>query len=147
MAPAADLISQTLRAHTVRLTPGRLAVLRTLLAAPYALSGTEIEQRIQAGVDRATMFRTLRLLEQKQLIHRVADYAETVRYAAAPTLRLAASPPHIPVEHVHLKCLVCQRLYCLPHVPVPTVPEASGLQVSRHDCLLSGVCKTCQTTH
>lgn len=140
----ADLIQQTLRAHTVRLTPGRRVVLEVLLAAPHALSGTEIEQRVQAGVDRATMFRTLRLLEQKQLIHRVVDYAETVRYAATPALRPAWGNCSLPAEHVHLKCVVCQRLYCLPHVPVPAVPEASNLRISRRDCLLSGVCENCQ---
>ena len=54
----------------------------------------------------------------------------------------AATP--LPADHVHLKCLVCQHLYCLPQVPVPAVPEASGYRITRRDCLLSGVCAQCQ---
>jgi len=141
---SAELIAQTLRASTVRLTASRRAVLEVLLAAPFALSGTEIEQRVPMRLDRATLFRTLRLLEQKQLIHRVLDYTETVRFAAAPALRTAQPAPALPSEHVHLKCTVCQHLYCLPHVPVPAVPEAGGYLVTRRDCLLSGVCERCQ---
>lgn len=140
-----DLIPLTLRAHQLRHTPSRRVVLEVLLAAPCALSGAEIEQQAPAGqgLDWATLFRTLRLLEQKQLIHRVLDYGETVRYAAAPALR-GAAPAALPAEHVHLKCTVCQRLYCLPQVPVPAVPEASAYHVSRRDCLLLGVCAHCQ---
>ncbi|NML64215.1 hypothetical protein HHL22_03255 [Hymenobacter sp. RP-2-7] len=140
----AEFIAQTLRAHALRLTPSRRAVLEVLVAAPFALSGTEVEQQAPTSLDRATLFRTLRLLEQKHLIHRVVDYTETVRFAAAPALRAASPPLGPPTEHVHLKCLVCQHLYCLPHVPVPAVPEAGGYHVTRRDCLLSGICERCQ---
>lgn len=135
-------VALTLRAHAVRLTPCRRQVLGALLQSDMALSGTELEPHLHQARDRVTLYRTLRLLEQKGLIHRVVDYTETVRYAAAAALR-APVDAALPAEHVHFKCTSCQHIYCLPQVAVPPLPPPGRHHVTRRDCLLSGVCERC----
>ncbi|HEX8349604.1 MAG TPA: hypothetical protein VF598_06570, partial [Hymenobacter sp.] len=78
MEKAPDLIAQTLTRHGLRQTPVRLGVLRALQAALYALSGHEIEQLLGPGIDRITLYRTLRSFEEKGLIHRVMDASDIV---------------------------------------------------------------------
>lgn len=139
-----DQVPQLLRAHQVRLTPGRRQVLGILLQASCALSGREIAAQLSRAVDRATLFRSLRLLEPKGLIHRVVDYTEILRFAPNPALLIPPSPALLPAEHVHFKCTACQRIYCLPQLPVPGGEAVPGSHlVTRRDFLVSGVCVRC----
>lgn len=141
--PAPDPVFAALLRHSVRPTAVRRAVLDLLLQSPYALSGTEIEQRLVLNSDRITLYRTLRTFEEKGLAHRVIDPSETVRYAVC---REPARAADAPASHVHFKCLACQHTYCLSHVPVPPVAVPSHYQVLHGDYLISGICAQCRPT-
>lgn len=140
MTPDDDLVLTALRHHAVRPTRVRRSVLAVLLRSPFALSGTELESHLRPLSDRITLYRTLCTFEQAGLVHRVADHADTVRYAAnpSPTARVA------PTDHVHFKCTVCRHIYCLSQVPVPAVELPGPYQVERRDYLLSGTCAGCR---
>jgi len=135
-------VLSTLKRHGIRPTPTRRSVLHVFQQAFCALSGSEIEGQLPADTDRITLYRTLRTFEEKTLIHRIVDYSETIRYALchAPTATVG-------LDHVHLKCVACQRIFCLPQVAVPPIPASAQYQVVRSDYLLSGVCTQCQPDH
>ncbi len=135
----ADYAQLTLRRNAVRGTVIRQHILEVLLGSPHALSGAEIEQ--QMALDRVTVFRTLRVFEEKGIVHRIVDHSETVRYAAACP---DAPVPALANDHVHFKCLNCRRIYCLNQVPVPAVAPPTAFRVLRGDHLLSGICGQCQ---
>ena len=141
MASTCTLLS-TLRYYSIRSTPIRRAVLQVLQQACCALSGSEIEVDLPAGTDRITLYRTLRTFEDKRLIHRIMDYSEIVRYALCPVPMATVG-----LDHVHLKCVACQRIFCLPQVAVPPVPLLEQYQVVRIDYLLSGICAKCRPNH
>jgi Fur family ferric uptake transcriptional regulator len=140
MAKSLDVIAQTLIRHGLRQTPVRLGVLRALQAAPYALSGHEIEQLLGPGTDRITLYRTLRSFEEKGLIHRVIDASDIVRYAACSR----ECTEHVHADnHVHFKCTRCTHIYCLNQVAIPAVTLPGSFQAVHRDYLLSGVCEQC----
>ncbi|UOQ70207.1 Fur family transcriptional regulator [Hymenobacter cellulosilyticus] len=134
-ATSVEFVRLTLHRHTLRSTAIRQAVLTMLLESSYALSGSEIEKQIVPCTDRITLYRTLRIFEEKGLVHRVIDHCDIVRYAAS-------SPAPAPA-HVHFKCTTCRRLYCLHEVIVPPVELPALYHTSSSDYLLSGVCATC----
>ena len=140
-APVTDAISQTLTRHALRPTPTRRAVLQAFSGKPYALTGAEIEQEIGPGTDRITLYRTLRSFEQQGLLHRVADETDVVRYAACS---IECSPGAHFDNHVHFKCEVCQRTFCLSQVAIPAVTLPGRFAAQRRDYLLWGTCGQCQ---
>ena len=136
-----DPVFAALLRHSVRPTAVRRAVLDILFQSPFALSGAEIEQQLPLDSDRITLYRTLRTFEAKGLAHRVIDHSETVRYAV---YREAPPATDAAANHVHFKCLACQRTYCLSQVMLPTVVVPAHYQAVRGDYLISGICEWCQ---
>lgn len=136
-----DRIAQTLTRHGLRQTAGRRAVLQVLAESPFAMSGSEIEERLEPGMDRITLYRILKSFEENGLIHRVVDTSDVVRYAAC-SIECSAHA-HFD-NHVHFKCSTCRHIYCLPQVTVPAVALPARFEVSTRDYLLGGVCRDCQ---
>ncbi|NVO83850.1 Fur family transcriptional regulator [Hymenobacter terrestris] len=141
MPTSADRLVRTLSQHGLRQTPVRRSVLQVLADAAFALSGSEIEQQLPAGTDRITLYRTLKSFEESGLIHRVIDSTDVVRYAAC-SIECSAEA-HFD-NHVHFKCTICQHIYCLNQVAIPTVTLPAQFQVVSRDYLLAGVCRECQ---
>jgi Fur family ferric uptake transcriptional regulator len=140
--PIAARINETLARHELRATPIRRQVLQVLLSRPYALSSNDIEQALgEAGIDRITLYRTLRTFEQQGVIHRVIDATDIIRYAACAT----GCTEHAHHDnHVHFKCTTCQHTYCLTQISIPPVVLPGRFQAERSDYLMSGVCAQCR---
>ena len=100
------------------------------------------EQELGAeGIDRITLYRTLRTFEQQGVIHRVIDATDIIRYAACAT----GCTEHAHHDnHVHFKCTACQHTYCLNQVSIPPVVLPGRFQAERSDYLMSGVCSQCR---
>ena len=135
-----NLVLLALHRCNVRPTRVRESVLQRLCQSPFALSGADIEKQLVPPADRITLYRTLRLFEERGLIHRVIDHCEIVRYAICVSL----TAPGAGADHVHFKCSACQHIYCLSEVAVPRVVLPDQYRVVRGDHLLSGVCARCQ---
>jgi Fur family transcriptional regulator, ferric uptake regulator len=142
--PLTARIHETLARHELRATPIRRQVLQVLLSRPYALSSNDIEQALAAtGIDRITLYRTLRTFEQQGVIHRVIDATDIIRYAACAT----GCTEHAHHDnHVHFKCTACQHTYCLNQVSIPPVVLPGQFRAERSDYLISGVCSQCRPT-
>ena len=56
-------MAYTLVRHGLRETPARRAVLTLPSGRGYALTGTEVEREISGGIDRVTLYRTLKSFE------------------------------------------------------------------------------------
>ncbi len=139
--PTADRIDELLTHHALRPTPVRRAVLGVMADTPFALSGGEIEQQLAAGTDRVTLYRTLKSFEEQGLLHRVMDGTDIIRYASC-SIECSAGA-HFD-NHVHFRCTVCQRIYCLYQVAVPAVVLPKNFEAHTRDYLLGGVCGTCR---
>jgi Fur family transcriptional regulator, ferric uptake regulator len=94
---------QYLGEQNLRMTAQRKAILQCLLRAQQHLREEDVYAQVRAqghGIGRATVFRTLKLLEQCDLAQRV-EAADGI-----PRFELKYDRPH----HDHLICVECGRI-------------------------------------
>lgn len=121
---------------TRRNTRQREAVQKALAEAPGPLSVQEILLAAgeEARLGIATVYRTLRLLEEAKAIHPVALPDGEIRWEASDR-----------GHHHHFHCRICSRVLdlegCPLHLHEGTVP--SGFVVERHEVTLVGICPSC----
>src|SRR5687768_3931591 len=96
-----QVFSDHLTRHGLRLTTQRTRILDYLLAAERHVTLEEIYQALRkSGVGRATVFRTLKMLEECHLATHVTGAAGGSRY------EIHLERPH----HDHLICIECSRI-------------------------------------
>ncbi len=130
---------QILRAHRLRLTPGRKAILGLFIRRKHALSHADIERWLQPRYDRVTVYRTLRTFLKRGLIHKVLDDEGALKYALCSDTCTATTHHH---NHVHFKCNRCGETSCL-EVDIPPVHLPRGYRASEWNLLIQGVCHKC----
>ncbi|MFW5652557.1 MAG: Fur family transcriptional regulator [Planctomycetota bacterium] len=122
-----------------RRTEQRNAILAVIRRASGPLTVNEIHQAavtFAPGLGKATVYRTIRLLEEEHLLQTVVLSDGQSRYERADL-----------DEHSHFHCRVCDRVFDVsapPPEPEPvqrSIPD--GFKVDRSEMNLYGVCSTC----
>lgn len=129
-----------LRAHGQRVTRPRRAVvaaLASLAGHPSAEDvGAEVA-RIDPGVHRATVYRTLDTLAALGVVTHVHSHGTTAYHLARPD----------DGDHLHARCRSCDRVVDLPgdllEEAVARVREGTGFRVEPAHVALSGTCADC----
>lgn len=128
-----------LRTAGYKITPPRLAVLQVIEQDGEHLNPTEILKRAQAiypAVGRATVYRTLELLTQLQIVR--------------PIYVGESGPTYIRAEggHHHLVCAQCQKIVdfdqCVADQMVQELSERFGFTIQSHLLEFYGVCAACR---
>lgn len=128
---------QILKHHNLKNTGCRKFIITELLNSSAALSEHEIKQSLPDLFDRVTFYRSLKTLEESNIIHRVILHDSTVKYA----LNKEAFPEG---DHAHFHCMQCDTVTCLD-VPLPNPPHMpTGFSVASVDVLLEGTCPNCK---
>jgi Fur family ferric uptake transcriptional regulator len=140
-APSAIDAVAWLREHGLRATHGRIAIVRLLDASSTPLTLAEIHEKVKArGCDFATVFRFVSILEQKQLVQRVAWIDGTTRH------EMSARDGHH--HHHYLICRECHKVEPLDECVVESfenqIAKERGYAGLSHSLQLSGVCPECQ---
>jgi len=127
----------TTRGH--RLTAGRRAVVDAMLAGDDLFSVADI-QRLVPRVGRATVFRTMRLLVDLDLVCRVRLEDGSLRY------RLRVAPEH----HHHLVCTGCGSVEDFSDCGVDAVSKTlagrTKYEIQGHRLELYGLCPECRVS-
>lgn len=121
----------------IRRTPVREAVLTILLEERRPLSYREVAVRLPGRQDRVTLYRTLLLLLEKGLVHRVQDLEGTWRFCAH------APSSGCPGNHPHFVCRVCGRMTCLTGIALPWLEMERGTVIEGKQMVVYGVCASC----
>ena len=133
---------QVLTGKSLRITRPRLDILASMLSHGSALGQQEIEHRLGPGVDRVTVYRTLRTFVTEGILHAIPDEEFGVRYALCD--EHACEPNgHHHHDHVHFKCTRCGDTLCLDDVRLPALPLPAGYQTQELTVLAKGICQTC----
>ncbi len=143
LATPQDQANQLLAARDLRITKPRHEVLTLLLQADKALSTHEIEQRLPAGADRVTVYRTIKTFVQAGLLHAVPDEAYGQRYAVCDLGHCHTEGTHAH-DHLHFKCNSCGDTLCLEDVSLPPLPIPPGYTVDEITVVAKGICHACQ---
>jgi Fur family ferric uptake transcriptional regulator len=136
-----ELLLERLRARGLRLTPQRELVLAALHHVEGPATAEEIYTRVHtvsASVDISTVYRTLELFQEFQLVSSFDPGDGKRRYE------------HLGVEapHHHLVCRSCGQVIPIEQADVHPLAEhlaaAYGFAVDEGDLTISGLCATCR---
>ncbi len=136
-----ELLLEHLRARGLRLTPQRELVLATLHHIEGPATAEEIYARVHAvsaSVDISTVYRTLELFQEFQLVSSFDPGDGKRRYE------------HLGVEapHHRLVCRSCGQVIPIEQADVRPLAEhlatAYGFTVDEGDLTISGLCATCR---
>jgi Fur family transcriptional regulator, stress-responsive regulator len=139
--PATDALSETLRAHGLKVTAGRLAVMDALDRAPHAPA----EQLFAAvhddlpGTSLQAVYGVLAALTDAGLVRRIEPAGSPALYER-----------RVQDNHHHLICSNChavQDVDCVVgEAPCLTPSNSAGFTVHTAEVTFWGLCPTCQTT-
>lgn len=141
MNPSEQRMTDALRSHGYKLTKARRAVIHTLAGAATPLSISDLHQDAQAraiDLGLVTVYRTLELLEELELVRPVHIYENCHGY-------VIATPGH---TH-HLVCRCCHTVTeiegCDLSRFLERVAAQTGYDITGHWLELEGVCPACRS--
>ncbi len=121
-----------------RITEQRIALLQWLIEQKKACALAELETALAPVMDRATMYRSLKLFLAAGLILKVRDQE------GAPMYVFSSEETHSEASvHPHLKCTRCDSLECLPALPAEYLSRLEEYQIDELQIVLDGVCSNC----
>lgn len=120
-------------------TPNRLLVLRLFLKKTNAFSLNTVAQEL-FFMEKSTIFRTLQLLESKGILHSVVTDDGIKNFALCAEDCIKDNHAHL---HAHLKCNICELLYCIPVTSLPVLNTAKGIHIDNLYILANGTCEEC----
>jgi Fur family ferric uptake transcriptional regulator len=133
-------LMQQLRAAGHRVTPQRLVILESVAHAGDHTSAHEVfteSRRRLPGLNQATVYRTLQMLQAAGLVD--------LHTRRGPTLRFSLRDPQHP--HAHLVCRSCGReLELDPELLAPlanSIHRRTGFQLETRHVTLTGLCPRC----
>ena len=134
--PNLDLIIQRLRLRGHRVTDSRRQVLAGLMAAPAHFTVDDVIRQTP-GVGRATVFRTMKLLQNMNIVCRVLLEDGSLHY------RLGSRG-----HHPHLVCRSCGRVEDFSTCDVASVVEQltrnTEYEIEGHWLEVYGRCSSCR---
>ena len=138
MVAIVDPVNDILKSKNLNVTEIRRQVLMLLLEPGKALTQKEFEESLElplGQVDRVTLYRTIKILLDKRVIHQITIDAQTVKY------KLAGA--HKQSNHPHFHCSHCDRLMCMPQLKIEQNMLPDGFVMESSNLLIDGVCKEC----
>lgn len=127
---------QTLQHHGIRPTAVRILVFRAIDHRSEAFSLADVEDWLPE-MDRSSIFRTLRLFAQHQILHEIDDGSGVEKYCVC---RCEGSQ-HL--NHLHFACSQCGKTYCLEDHTIPLVTLPDGFKTHEVEYIVKGICPKC----
>jgi Fur family ferric uptake transcriptional regulator/Fur family zinc uptake transcriptional regulator len=127
-----------IKAASLRVTPGRVEILKVLVDAARPLSHSEVQEKIPLA-DRVTVYRTLEIFVKKEAAHQVQGPDGAWRFCAQPL-----DTAECPGNHPHFLCLSCGKMICLPDQKLPRVHVPDGFSVGGKQLVVYGKCDGCE---
>lgn len=126
-------IEEILKKHNLKSTGCRKFILNELLNCGAALSENEIKQKLPDLFDRVTFYRSLKILEECTIIHRIVLPDSSVKYALNYTFS----------SHAHFHCVECGSVICMDTDIVNLSSLPNGFTLNSMNVLLEGICPKC----
>ena len=139
MSEKAEAI-RILEKYSLKNTQLRQKMLGRFLEADSALSHKDIEDRLAADFDRVTIYRNLKSFEERGIIHLVRSDQNVALYAICHE---NCSDQHHLDSHVHFKCQICEKTFCLDKIEIPEISLPEGYSISELSYLAIGKCEEC----
>lgn len=141
MSKVKDIVAQAdklLRQRKLRNTKARNDILQVFLRVDKALSKNDIESHFKE-IDRITLYRTLKIFEEKGIIHEAIDGTATPRYALCEDCDAGEHMHH----HAHFHCKECGSTYCIDEIAPPDISAVKRVKIQDVELVLKGICENC----
>lgn len=138
MVANVNVANDILKSKNLNVTEIRRQVVKLLLEPGRALTQKEIEEALEekmGRVDRVTLYRTIRVLLKKIVIHQIAIDAQVVKYKLAGEYKIN--------NHPHFHCCCCDRLVCMPQLKIEQDMLPDGFVMQSSSLVIDGVCPEC----
>lgn len=132
------LVNELLKSKSLNVTDIRRRVMIALMQPGRALTQKELEEELErqlGQVDRVTLYRTIRVLLEKGIIHQIPIDAQLVKY------KLAGE--HKKSDHPHFHCSCCNKLVCMPQLNIKQNMLPGGFTMQTVSLVIEGVCPQC----
>ena len=130
---------ELLESYGIKPTANRILVLDAMLRAGCSLSLSDLEAGLET-VDKSSIFRTLNLFRQQQLVHSFEDGSGSMKYEIC---RSHSETCAIGERHIHFFCEVCHQTTCLTDIKIPVASLPEGYTVDSINYTVKGVCPAC----
>ena len=131
-------IEEALHQHHIRPTAVRDLIYQTIQYRSEAFSLSDVEEWLPE-MDRSSIFRTLRLFTEQQILHEIDDGSGIGKYCMCR----CENSHHL--NHVHFACTRCGKTYCLEDHTIPLVALPDGFHMQDVEYIIKGVCPKCAT--
>jgi Fur family ferric uptake transcriptional regulator len=129
--PYINYVRVRLEKERFRFTPQREKVAEYIANHKGVFSAEQIGKKLKS-IDRASIYRIIRLFEKLDLVHPVLVMRETEYYEA-----------HGERHHHHEICKICGKTAC---IACPLSRKKSKiLKFEHHTLVITGLCKSCTT--
>lgn len=136
--------SDIFHSHQIRKTTVRQMIWKTIQQIDQAFSLADLENLLP-NIDRSSIFRTLTLFEEHNLLHGFEDGSGHHKYCLC--IEHDEDGNHHNCQHVHAFCTVCHRTFCLKSAHIPTVQLPDGFIMQHINYVVQGVCKDCSKVY
>ncbi|MDN3595508.1 Fur family transcriptional regulator [Zunongwangia endophytica] len=131
-------IEEILKAKGIRPTAVRLLVYKFMAQESLAMSLNDIEAAFDK-TERTTLFRSLKLFEEKGLVHKIEDGSGMAKYALQ-TLEEGNVSDKL---HLHFHCSKCGETQCLTDQTIPNISLPNGFKATDANLVVKGLCDKC----
>lgn len=133
-----DKTRHILQSANLRCTPGRMAIIKTLIRTTTPLSESQILETIpQAHLNKTTIYRAMTCFMEAGIIHQ-AYIKDRSRY-----YELAHRCSHQQC-HPHFTCTQCGQTECMTELNLPLAHTKKGHLITRQKVELEGLCPDCK---
>ncbi|MBX3253881.1 MAG: transcriptional repressor [Chitinophagaceae bacterium] len=131
-----------LRQKKMYVTPARCALLLAFFEHQGLLSYKQVSAILGVSFDRATIYRTVEVFLQKNIIHALPGTRPQLHYALSKENTGYSSARC--KKHLYFICRKCGTTMCIETVPVPSVRLPDGFTGTDIEVIVKGVCCNCQ---
>ncbi len=127
-----------LKDNDLRITRHRKEVLNLIVSYESAIPFALIQKEL-SSMDRVTLYRTMNILLDNGIIHKIQVEDKETYYALCGHTCDDGSHEH---NHVHFHCSSCDKVKCLePDTPLNI--GLNGFEIQNVDVQIKGVCDQC----
>ena len=127
---------ETLRHHGIRPTPVRIKTLQALRHQTETFTLADVEGWMP-DTDKSTIFRTLQIFSEHQLLHTIDDGSGCTKYC------VCRCEDHNHPGHLHFACTKCGKTYCIEDEAIPRVQLPAGFTTHEVEYIIKGICINC----
>ena len=135
-------VNDFLKQHQLKSTSIRKEILHIFQTSKHALSYSDIAKVLNNGFDKSTVYRTLKIFEEKGIIHTVLGPDHVERYGLC-THAECSHNGHVD-SHIHFYCNSCKSVFCLDTIETPAVHIPNQFKAEKTEVLVFGTCNNCQ---